>query len=42
MDLDILRLTHFLIFKRRTWTLFILMERSLRWYCQVRYSNQGI
>ena len=37
MDLNILRLTHFLILKRSAFTLFSLMDRSLTWYCQVRF-----
>ena len=37
MDLNILRLTYFLILKRRALALFTLMERSLTWYCQLRF-----
>ena len=37
MDLNILRLTYFLILKRRTLSLFSLMERSLIWYCQLKF-----
>ena len=37
MDLDILRLTYLLILKRRALALFILMERSLTGYCQLRF-----
>ena len=33
MDLIILRLTYFLILKRRALALFSLMKRSLTWYC---------
>ena len=33
----ILRLTYFLILKRRALTLFSLMERSLTWYWQLRF-----
>ena len=37
MDLNILRLMYFLILKRRALALFILMERSLTWCCQVSF-----
>ena len=37
MDLNILRLTYFLILKRRALALFSLMERLLTWYCQLRF-----
>ena len=37
MDLSILRLTYFLILKRRALALYSSMERSLTWYCQVRF-----
>ena len=35
MDLNVLRLTYFLILKKRVAALFGLMERSLTWYCQL-------
>ena len=37
MDLNILQLTYFLILKRRALALFSLTERSLAWYCQLRF-----
>ena len=37
MDLNILRLTYFLILKRRASALFSLMERSLTSYCQLTF-----
>ena len=37
MDLNILRLTYFLILERRALALFSLMERWLTWYCQRRF-----
>ena len=37
MDLSILRLTYFLILKRRALVLFSLMERSLTLYCQLSF-----
>ena len=37
MDLNVLRLTYFLILKRRALALFSLMERSLTSYCQLRF-----
>ena len=37
MDLNILRLTYFLILKGRALALFNLMERSLMWFCQLRF-----
>ena len=39
MELDIFRLTYFLILKRRALALFSLMERSLTWYCQLRFAS---
>ena len=36
MDLNSLRLTYFLILKRRALVQFSLMERSLTWCCQLR------
>ena len=37
MDLNILRLTYFLILKRTAFALFILLDRSLTSYCQLRF-----
>ena len=37
MDINILRLTYFLILKRTALALFSLMERSLICYCQLRF-----
>ena len=37
MDINILRLTYFLILKKRALALFSLMHRSLAWCCQVRF-----
>ena len=37
MDLNISGLTYFLILKRRALALFSLTERSLTWWCQVRF-----
>ena len=37
MDLNILGLPHFLILKMRALPLFGLMERSLTWYCQLKF-----
>ena len=37
MDLNISRLKYFLILKKRKFALFSLMERSLTWYCQLRF-----
>ena len=39
MELNILRLTYFLILKRRTLALFSLIERSLTWYCEVSFTS---
>ena len=39
MDLDILRLIYFLILKRRAFALFSLVDRSLTWYCQLRFAS---
>ena len=35
--LNILRLTYFLILKRRALTVFSLVERSFTWYSQLRF-----
>ena len=37
MNLNILRLTYFLILKRRTLALFSLRDRSFPWYCQLSF-----
>ena len=37
MDLNILRLTYFLILKRRAFALFSLVDRSLTWYYKLRF-----
>ena len=37
MDLKILRLTYFLSLNRKAFVQFNLMERSLTWYCQLRF-----
>ena len=37
MDLNVLKLTYFLILKRRALALFSFMERLLTWYCQLKF-----
>ena len=39
MDLNILRLTYFLILKRRPLVLFSLKQRSLTWLSQLRFES---